>query len=89
MMHGNPIAIPSTSRRHGPCQQCGWTQSLRKLTMHQFADLRRIRPRFLGGKWICDECFASAGLVEKGTESTVRDRVVPSPVPPARHRSVA
>jgi hypothetical protein len=88
-MHENPIAIRNTSTRHGPCQQCGWTQSLRKLTMHQFAELRHARPRFLGGRWICDECFASAGLAEKDAESTVRSLLVRTPVPPARHRSVA
>ena len=88
-MHENPIAIRSTTRQHGPCQQCGWTQSLRKLTMHQFAELRRMRPRFLGGKWICDECFASAGLAETGKESTVRSGVLQAPTTPARHRSVA
>jgi hypothetical protein len=57
--------------------------------MHQFAELRRVRPRFLGGKWICEECFASAGLAEQDKETTVRGPVVQSPVPPAHHRSVA
>jgi hypothetical protein len=89
MTHHNLMAIRNTSRRHGPCQQCGWTRSLRKLTMRQFAELGRIQPRLLGGKWICDECFADAGLAEQQPTPTVTRPEVLTPAPPSRHRSVA
>jgi len=88
-MHENLIAIRITSRWHGPCQQCGWTQSLRKLTIHQFAELGRIQPRFLGGKWICDECFAGAGLAEQHPTPIVTRPELLVPAPPAHYRSVA
>jgi hypothetical protein len=88
-MHEDPVAIPITSRRHGPCQQCGWTQSLRRLTMRQFVELRRLRPHLLAARWICDDCFAIAGLAEKSANSMVTAPVALFLVPPPRHRSVA
>lgn len=88
-MHENLIAIRTTSRRYGPCQQCGWTQSLRKLTMRQFAALGRIQPRFLRGKWICDDCYAGARLAEQHPTPNFTGPGALAPAPPSRHRSVA
>ncbi len=88
MTHHNLIAIRTTSRRHGPCQQCGWSRSLRKLTMRQFAELGRIQPRFLGGKWICDDCYRRSRLAEQHRHRFTGPEAL-APAPPSRHRSVA
>jgi len=67
--------------RQGPCQNCGWNQSLHKVTGPEAALIRhnsRFGPRF-GLRWLCEECVI---------DLTSGEHVQPEPAQ-VRHRSVA
>jgi hypothetical protein len=92
MMSGNKYAAKGQKTRQGQCHNCGWNQSLHKVTGSEAALIHRNArggPRF-GLRWLCEECvldLTSSEPVQPVPTHAGSFRLrMPAPV---RHRSVA
>jgi hypothetical protein len=91
-MSANYFGHQNHHSRQGPCHNCGWTQTLRKVSSDQAALIRRNArggPRF-GLRWLCEECvldLTSADQLETVPSHAGAHRLL-TPAQ-ARHRSVA
>jgi hypothetical protein len=78
--------------RQGACHNCGWTQTLRKVSGSEAALIRRDfrgGPRF-GLRWLCEDCITDLTSVGQTQPAPVAAGAFRLRLPaPSRHRSVA
>ena len=86
------VSVFGLRERQGNCHNCGWNQSLRKVTGQESADIRRhaaAGPR-TGLRWLCEECIADLTTVGPRERVLVHGNAGrPVSAIAARHRSVA